>query len=140
MKAYIGNVDWADEGDVFFFSIESEENLEAMKDLIDILIELDLFCPSDMYWGTNQYFYFEADDLLEFINEAEDISEEELAIFNKFKISGFDIFERISDKLYDLIWDLVYDISQEDLDRIKPLYIKLYDQKGWEDIQKEYDD
>lgn len=140
MKAYIGNVDWADEGDVFFFSIESEENLEAMKDLIDILIELDLFCPSDMYWGTNQYFYFEADDLLEFINEAEDISEEELAIFNKFKISGFDIFERISDKLHDLIWDLVYDISQEDLDRIKPLYIKLYDQKGWEDIQKEYDD
>lgn len=139
MKAYIGNVDWADEGDVFFFSVESEENLKAMKDLIDILVELDLFCPSDMYWGTNQYFYFEADDLLEFINEAEDISEEELAIFNKFKISGFDIFERISDKLHDLIWDLVYDISQEDLDRIKPLYIKLYDQKGWEDIQKEYD-
>ena len=81
MKVYIGNVDWADEGDIFFFSVESEENLEA----------------------------------------------------------GFDIFERMSDKLHDLIWDLDYDISQEDLDRIKPLYIKLYDQKSWEDIQKWFD-
>ena len=45
----------------------------------------------------------------------------------------------MSDKLHDLIWDLDYDISQEDLDRIKPLYIKLYDQKSWEDIQKWFD-
>ena len=43
-----------------------------------------------MYWGSNEYFNFEADDLLGFINEAEDISEEELAVFNKFKISGFE--------------------------------------------------
>lgn len=146
MKVYIGNVDWADEGDIFFFSVESEENLKAMKDLIDILVELDLFYPLDMYWGTNEFFDFDANDLLRFINEAKDISEEELAIFNKFKISGFDIFERMSDRLHDLIWDLDYDISQEDLDRIKPLYIKLYDQMGWDGIQtwfdnkKEHDD
>lgn len=108
MKAYIGNIDWADEGDVFFFSVESEENLKAMKDLIDILVEL---YSTEMYWGTNEYF-----DFLEFINEAKDITEEELATLNKFKISGFDIFERI-----------------------KPLYIKLYDQKSWEDIQKWFD-
>lgn len=139
MKAYIGNINWADEGDVFFFSVESEENLKAMKDLIDILVELDLFYSTEMYWGTNECFDFGADDFLEFINEAKDISEEELATLNKFKISGFDIFERMSDKLHDLIWDLGYDISQEDLDRIKPLYIKLYDQKSWEDIQKWFD-
>ena len=139
MKAYIGNVDWADEGDVFFFSVESEENLKAMKDLIDILVELDLFYSSEMYWGTNEYFDFGADDLLEFINEAKDISKEELATLNKFKISGFDIYDRMLDKIHDLIWDLDYDIPQEDLDRIKPLYIKLYDQKSWEDIQKWFD-
>lgn len=139
MKVYIGNVEWADEGGIFFFSVESEENLEAMKSLINILVELDLFYPSEMYWGTNEFFDFDANDLLEFINKAKDISEEELAIFNKFKISGLDIFERMSDKLHDLIWDLDYDISQEDLDRIKPLYIKLYDQKSWEDIQKWFD-
>lgn len=120
MKAYIGNVDWADEGNVFFFSVESEENLKAMKDLIDILVELDLFYSSEMYWGTNEYFDFGADDFLEFINEAKDISKEELATLNKFKISGFDIYDRI-------------------LDKIKPLYIKLYDQKSWEDIQKWFD-
>lgn len=136
MKVYIGNIDWADEGDVFFFSVESEENLEAMKRLIEILVELDLFHPSKMYWGTNEYFDFGADDFLEFINEAKDISEEELATLNKFKISGFDIFERMLDKLHDLIWDLDCDIAQADLDKVKPLYIKLYDQKGWDDIQK----
>lgn len=139
MKAYIGNVDWADEGDIFFFSVESEENLEAMKSLIEILVELDLFYPLEMYWGTNEYFNFEADDLLEFINEAKDISEEELATFNKFGIYGFDIFEKMPYELYDLIWGLDYDISQEGLDRIKPLCIKLYDQKSWEDIQKRFD-
>lgn len=36
MKAYIGNVDWADEGDVFFFSVESEENLKDQKSWEDI--------------------------------------------------------------------------------------------------------
>lgn len=95
MKVYIGNVDWADEGDIFFFSVESEENLKAMKDLIDILVELDLFYSSEMYWGTNEYFDFGADDFLEFINEARDISKEELATLNKFKISGFDIYDRM---------------------------------------------
>lgn len=80
-----------------------------------------------------------ADDFLEFINEAKDISKEELATLNKFKISGFDIYDRMLDKIHDLIWDLDYDIPQEDLDRIKPLYIKLYDQKSWEDIQKWFD-
>lgn len=140
MKAYIGNVDWADEGDIFFFSVESEENLEAMKSLIEILVELDLFYPLEMYWRTNEYFNFEADDLLEFINEAEDISEEELATFNKFRIYGFDIFEKMSYELYDLIWGLDYDISQEGLDRIKPLCIKLYGQKSWKHIQKRFDE
>ena len=67
MKAYIGNVNWADEGNVFFFSVESEENLKAMKDLIDILVELDLFYSSEMYWGTNEFFDFDKNDLLRFI-------------------------------------------------------------------------
>ena len=64
MKVYIGNVDWADEGDIFFFSVESEENLEVMKSLINILVELDLFYSSEMYWGTNESFDFGADDHL----------------------------------------------------------------------------
>lgn len=136
MKAYIGNVDWADEGDVFFFSVESEENLEAMKNLIEILVEFDLFYSSEMYWGTNEFFEFSAADFLEFINEAKDVSEEELAIFNKFKISGFDIFKEMLDQLHDLIRDLDYDIAQEYLDKIKPFYLKLYKQEEWDKIQK----
>lgn len=51
MKVYIGDVNWADEGDVFFFSVEYEENLKAMKSLIEIISELDLSLSADMYWG-----------------------------------------------------------------------------------------
>lgn len=131
MKAYIGNVDWADEGDVFFFGVESEENLEAMKDLIEILVELDSFHSINMYWGSNEFFEFEADDLLGFINRAVDISEEELAVLNKFRVSGFSIYESILDEIHDLIWELDCDVAQENLDRIKPLYTKLYNQKSW---------
>ena len=105
MKVYIGDVDWADEGDVFFFSVEYEENLKAMKSLIEIISELDLSLSADMYWGTNEYFNFNTEDLLAFIDGAKDISEEELAIFDKFGVSGFDIYGGISDSIRDSIWD-----------------------------------
>lgn len=136
MKVYVGDVDWADEGDVFFFSVECEENLKAMKSLIEIISELDLSLSADMYWGTNEYFDFNTDDLLAFIDGAKDISEEELAVFDKFGVSGFDIYRGISDSICDSIWDSECDITQEDLDRIKPLYIELYGQESWDSMQQ----
>lgn len=145
MKAYINDIDWADEGNIFFFSIESEENLQLMKELINVLKELDLFYDDiEMYWGTNEFFAFDAEDFLRFIEDAEDISEEELAVFNKFKVSGFDIYERILDGLQELIYYWEYPgryvvseyLTQEDLDKIQPLYIKLYGQESWNRVQQ----
>ena len=130
MKAYINNVDWADEGNVFFFSVESEENLQLMKELIKVYKELDLFDEGiEMYWGTNEFFDFDAEDFLKFIEGAEDISEEELAVFEKFNVYGFDIYERILDELQGLIYYWEYpgryvvpdNLTQEGLDKIKPL-------------------
>lgn len=52
MKAYIGNIDWADEGDVFFFSVEEENRLQALKELLKIITKLKIAPPTvEMYWG-----------------------------------------------------------------------------------------
>ena len=100
MKAYISNLDWADEGDVFFCSIESEERLKKLRDLIDLYVELDLLPPStEIYWGTNEFFDFTPEDLKQFIDDAKDISAEECAVLEKFNVSGFDIYGRIEDEL-----------------------------------------
>ena len=42
MKVYIGNVDWADEGDVFFYSVISEEKFDLLYKLFNILLDLDM--------------------------------------------------------------------------------------------------
>lgn len=148
MKAYIKNVDWADEGDIFFYSVESESILEAMKDLIKIYMDLDLFDNDiEMYWGTNEYFTFGPEDFIKFIDSAELITQEELQVFDKFNVYGFDIFGQIFDSLQELMfvgnyysgYTISYKLSQEDLNRIKPIYIKLFGQKLWDKIQSSFD-
>lgn len=138
MKAYIGNVDWADEGDIFFFSVESERTLELMKELIEILSELDLLpLEVEMYWGTNEQFYFDKDDLLNFIDEAEDITNGELEVLGKFGISGFNIYDRIIDLIYDCInpRDKIPEISEEGLAKIKPLFVELFGQRSCDKLK-----
>lgn len=147
MKAYIGNVDWADEGDIFFFSVESEERLQAMRELIKIYIKLDLFHEKvEMYWGTNESFYFGGEDLLEFIDEAEDVSDEELEVFYKFGVNGFDIYYRILYILKERAIPTWYyyahksdfpNIDKEEVSKIEPLFVKLFGQKAWAEIKVE---
>lgn len=148
MKAYIASRDWSDEGDVFFFSVESEERLQAMKELINIYSELELISSQEMYWGTNEWFDFGPGDFIDFVDNAKDISEEELAVFKKFSVSGFNIYERILDILvspFEWNWKtrsyVIPDyLTQEDLDRIKPAYLKLFDPRDWENVQKSFDE
>ena len=147
MKAYINEVDWADEGDIFFFSLASEEKLQAMKELIDIYDEFELLDIEEMYWGTNEAFEFGGNDFIQFIDEAVDITDEELAVFNKFGVTGFDIYDRIEAALYKWLFRREYQwktgprnyipewITQEDLDRIKPVFLKIFEQKEWDRVQ-----
>lgn len=143
MKAYIGNLDWADEGDVFFCSIESGERLKKLRDLIDLYVELDLLPPStEMYWGTNEFFEFTPEDLKQFIDDAKDISAEECAVLEKLNVSGFDIYERIEDELsYECL--LSYEGINENMteDKIKKIrnpYLELFSKKDWKDIEKAF--
>lgn len=143
MKIFISNEDWADEGDVFFCSIESEERLKKLRDLIDLYVELDLFPSSiEMYWGTNEFFDFTPEELKQFIDDAIDISEEELAVLNKFGIAGFDIYERIEDELSDgcLISykGINENMTKDKMKKIKNLYIELFSEEYWKDIEKAF--
>ena len=145
MKAYIGNLDWADEGDVFFCSVESNERLKKLRDLLDLYVELNLL-PSrvEMYWGTNEFFDFTPEELKQFIDDAIDISEEELAVLNKFGIAGFDIYERIEDELSDVCLisykGINKNMTEEGMIKIKNLYIELFSEEYWKDIEKRFNE
>ena len=146
MKAYIKSRDWADEADVFFFSVTSEDILEAMRELIEIYVELDILKgETDMYWGTNEFFSFNANDYINFIDKAVDITKKEFAVFRKFDVSGFDIYDKILDVLEEELLNYNYTtksysipehLTQEDLNRIQPMFIKLFGQKDWNKVQK----
>ena len=143
MKAYIGNMDWADEGDVFFCSIESEERLKKLRDLIDLYVELDLLPPStEMYWGTNEFFEFTPEDLKQFIDDAKDISAEECAVLDKFDVSGFDIYDRIEDKLsYGCLVSyegINKNMTKDKMKKIRNPYIELFSEENWKDIERDF--
>ena len=143
MKAYIGNLDWADEGDVFFCSIESEERLKKLRDLIDLYVELNLFPSSiEMYWGTNEWFEFTPEDLKQFIDDAEDISAEECAVLEKFDVSGFDIYDRIEDELsYGCLVSykgINKNMTKDKMKKIRNPYIELFSEENWKDIERDF--
>ena len=145
MKAYIGNLDWADEGDVFFCSVESEERLKKLKDLLDLYVELDLLPPStEMYWGTNEFFEFTPEDLKKFIDDAEDISAEECAVLEKLNVSGFDIYERIEDELsYGCLVSykgINENMTEDGMKKIKNPYIELFSERDWKDIEEDFNE
>lgn len=145
MKAYIGNLDWADEGDIFFCSIESEERLKKLRDLIDLYVELDLL-PSftEMYWGTNEFFDFTPEDFKQFIDDAKDISAEECAVLEKFNVRGFDIYDRIEDELsYGCLRSykgINENMTEDKMKKIRNPYIELFSEENWEYIEKVFNE
>ena len=145
MKIFISNEDWADEGYVFFCSIESEERLKKLRDLIDLYVELDLFPSSiEMYWGTNEFFDFTPEDLKQFIDDAKDISTEECAVLKKFNVSGFDIYHRIESKLlYGCLVSykgINENMTEDSMKKIKNPYIELFSERDWKNIERVFNE
>lgn len=131
MKVYCGSNDWADEGDVFFYSLETEERLQAMKKLIEVFSKAGLNFNTDMYWGTNQWFDFDTETFIDFIDEAVDISEEEIKVFEKFKVRGFDIYDRMLYHIYRVINNDIEYLTEEELREIEQAFITLFDKEKW---------
>lgn len=150
MKAYIGNVDWADEGDIFFYSIISEEHFNSLYNLFNILLDLDMLPETwEFYWGTNEFFEFTPDDIKEFFEDAEYIEEYELEVFQKFGVDGYDIYDIIANRLFEVICIYRYNVkyntkeftfnrnlTEKDIEAIKPLFISIFSEEEWNEIKK----
>lgn len=88
-----GCVDWADELDVYFFDILSEEDYKKYDFLKQTLGNL-----YGSYWfGTNEGWEDDDFDYLQFTPIP--ATDEEIAVLEKFNISGEPVIERLADTI-----------------------------------------
>ena len=88
-----GCVDWADELDVHFFDILSEEDYKKYDFLKQTLGSL----YGDYYFGTNEGWEDNDFDYLQF--DPKPATDEEIAVLEKFNISGEPVIERLADAI-----------------------------------------
>lgn len=135
MKAYIGNYNFNGEMEIFCFSVESEEKLQLLKELIEILYKLGIF-SYEILWIDFKYgeSFLTKKDLINFIDRAVDISGNELAVFKKFKVSGVDIYDCLIQNLLDLCSDdLPYALTEDNINEVEQIFTKIYGKQMWED-------
>ena len=145
MKAYIGMIDWADEGNVFCYSVYEEEAFDCMYKLFKVLVDLEALPEIwEPYWGTNENFCFSIDEIEEFFKDVKDISEDEFEVLENLGVDGYDIFGMLEDHLRDIISPYNYhihksvfnkELTKADLEIIKPLYIGLFSEDAWNNIE-----
>lgn len=145
MKAYIGMIDWADEGNVFCYSVYEEEAFDCMYKLFKVLVDLEALPEIwEPYWGTNENFCFSIDEIEEFFKDVKDISEDEFEVLENLGVDGYDIFGMLEDHLRDIISPYNYhihksvfnkELTKADLEIIKPLYIGLLSEEAWNNIE-----
>jgi hypothetical protein len=88
-----GCVDWADELDVHFFDILSEEDYKKYDFLKQTLGSL----YGGYYFGTNEGWDEGEFDYLQF--DPKPATDEEIAVLEKFNISGEPVIERLADAI-----------------------------------------
>ena len=145
MKAYIGMIDWADEGNVFCYSVYEEEAFDCMYKLFKVLVDLEALPEIwEPYWGTNQSFYFDNYEIEELLNEYKYIDDTEFNVLEKLGVDGYDIYGMLSDHLMNAVSIYDYDthkyifnkeLTKADLEIIKPLYIGLFSEEAWNSIE-----
>ena len=145
MKAYIGMEDWADEGNVFCYSVYEEEAFDCMYKLFKVLVDLEALPEIwEPYWGTNENFCFSIDEIEEFFKDVKDISEDEFEVLENLGVDGYDIYGMLSEHLMDAVSIYDYDthkyifnkkLTKADLEIIKPLYIGLFSEEAWNSIE-----
>lgn len=88
-----GHVNWADELDVHFFDILSEEDYKKYDFLKQTLGSL----YGSYYFGTNEGWDEGEFDYLQF--DPKPATDEEIAVLEKFNISGEPVIERLADTI-----------------------------------------
>jgi hypothetical protein len=85
----VDKMDWADECDVYFFDILSQEDYDKYNFLKQTLGHL----YGSYYFGTNEGWEDGEFDYLQFVPKP--ATDEEIAVLEKFKITGEPIIERL---------------------------------------------
>jgi hypothetical protein len=96
--------DWADEFDYPIFSIFGEKTKRTLLLYNNYLEDEDL---AEIYFGSNESFSFNKEEIVNMIQQASVITEEEIQVFNKYMPypTAVDIVDRILELLYEKIDD-----------------------------------
>lgn len=93
---------WADEFDYPILSIFNEKTRNVILLHNNFLGDDDL---EECYFGTNEYFSFEKDEVLDMIRNAEEVEGEDLKVAHRissvFKWCSFDIADVVLDRMYN---------------------------------------
>lgn len=120
-----GCVDWADELDVHFFDILSEEDYKKYDFLKQTLGSL----YGGYYFGTNEGWDEGEFDYLQF--DPKPATDEEIAVLEKFNISGEPVIKRLADAIECIFdwegipapeWDAEYSEFCQIIDNNKDLF------------------
>jgi hypothetical protein len=102
--------DWADEFDYPIFSIFGEKTKRTLLLYNNYLEDEDL---TEIYFGTNEYFGFIRKEVVDMIQNAKEITESEIEVFDKYM--SYPAAVDIVDRILELLYEKVDDIGNQDL-------------------------
>lgn len=144
MKIYVENKNWADKGDVFIFSIITDEKLKKIREFLENCEKLGVVGPGEVMevsWGSNEWFDLTPEDFHVFLDDAVDIPDEDVRVLEKWGIAGFDIYEGIISALIFAVrkwsgnkWEFPVNPKL-----IKPWIVELQGEEMWDYIWSQYE-
>ena len=107
MKYYLVQCDsnYADEFDIYFHMVMSEQELEEAKEIIS-KTDWDW---EEFYFGTNESVDFSTEGLLDCLNEAKEITEEEYKVLDKLGLTNIGFGDGLN-------WDWILEHAEEQLE------------------------
>ena len=107
MKYYLVryNGNWADEFDVYFHQVMSEDELKEAEDTI-AATDWD---REEFYFGTNEAIDFSTYELINFLNRAEEITEEQFKVLEELDLLSVSFGDGLN-------WDSILEYANEQLD------------------------
>jgi hypothetical protein len=110
-----GSYDYADEFNYPVLSIITEEQRDLLLKCEKLILNMD----TEFYFGTNESLSFKPNEIIDMINDAEPISEEEYIFFNKHQF--------IEQGSLDIIEGLISSMDDEDNVQEYPELREVYD-------------
>lgn len=107
MKYYLVryNGNWVDEFDVYFHQVMSEDELKEAEDTITAT-DWD---REEFYFGTNEAIDFSTYELINFLNRAEEITEEQFKVLEELDLLSVSFGDGLN-------WDSILEYANEQLD------------------------